>query len=49
MQGPGVASLEHLLSRKRYSDEGWLVGAAPSLADFAVFDLVRSVPGGAVG
>ncbi|KXZ51896.1 hypothetical protein GPECTOR_11g33 [Gonium pectorale] len=40
MQGPGLASLEYPLARQRYSSSGWLVGEAPSLADFAVFDLV---------
>ncbi|GLC69166.1 Glutathione S-transferase P [Pleodorina starrii] len=40
MMGPGLASLEYLLARRRYSDGGWLVGAGPSLADFAAFDLV---------
>ncbi|GIL71693.1 hypothetical protein Vretimale_865 [Volvox reticuliferus] len=40
MQGPGLASLEYLLARRRFSDAGWVVGEGPSVADFAVFDLV---------
>ncbi|GFR42614.1 hypothetical protein Agub_g3545 [Astrephomene gubernaculifera] len=40
MQGPGLASFEYPLSRRRYSEAGWLVGGSPSIADFALFDLV---------
>ncbi|EFJ45062.1 hypothetical protein VOLCADRAFT_94521 [Volvox carteri f. nagariensis] len=40
MQGPGLASLEYLLAKTRFSTAGWLVGEGPSLADFVVFDLV---------
>ncbi|GIL46020.1 hypothetical protein Vafri_3112 [Volvox africanus] len=51
MQGPGLASLEYLLDRQRFSDASWVVGERPSLADFAVFDLASgsNVPGKSCG
>jgi hypothetical protein len=39
-QGPGLASLEYVLSRRRFSPGPWLVGEGPTVADIVAFDLV---------